>query len=131
MIEKITSKDFWYKKLYEQCFNKPDVWMQNIGEKNYYAYHIERKAFIIIQSISIDEAEIISIGVHPDFRRSGFALKLLTFILKDFYKVFLEVNETNYSAINLYEKIGFKPISIRKGYFGKCSAIVMGYYNPQ
>ena len=47
----------------------------------------------------------------------------------DFYDdleyILLEVNEKNDSAINLYKKIGFYLINIRKKYYGNEDALIM------
>ena len=46
----------------------------------------------------------------------------------DFYHsndITLEVNHTNLIAINLYKKYGFKPVSVRKNYYGSSDAILM------
>ena len=40
-------------------------------------------------------------------------------------KLFLEVNENNAAALNLYKKAGFKAISRRANYYGKAAAMVM------
>jgi len=72
-----------------------------------------------IFSMPIDEAEIIQICVLDKYRRMGFANKLFDkFVLENKpKKMFLEVNKNNVSAINLYSKLGFNQIAIRKSYY--------------
>lgn len=58
-------------------------------------------------------AQILSIGIHPSYRRRGFAKALLVQGLKDLKKegviaVKLEVRPENTAALNLYGGLGFK-----------------------
>lgn len=53
---------------------------------------------------------IYSVFTAPEHRRRGFARALLQLILKELPKstlVFLEVNDTNIAAVNLYTSLGF------------------------
>lgn len=72
--------------------------------------------------------EIINIVVDLDYRRKGIAISLINYVI-DFYDdleyILLEVNEKNDSAINLYKKIGFYLINIRKKYYGNEDALIM------
>ena len=72
--------------------------------------------------------EIINIVVDLDYRRKGIAISLINYVI-DFYNdleyILLEVNEKNDSAINLYKKIGFYLINIRKKYYGNEDALIM------
>ena len=80
-------------------------------------------------SISYEQADILSVCVNYDFRKRGIAFELMH-KLTDFLKsknvleVFLEVEENNSSAINLYKKLGFTQISKRKNYYGDKSALI-------
>lgn len=68
------------------------------------------------------EAELLTIAVHPDFRRQGIAQKLLS-KLHRFAKssgaedVFLEVSDGNSGAKALYEKNGYSTQGMRKNYY--------------
>jgi len=69
-----------------------------------------------------DEAEILNIAVHPEFRRKGIASALLRAALDEFLRsavarVFLELRESNLPARGLYERHGFVPSGHRKGYY--------------
>ncbi|MCD7780484.1 MAG: ribosomal protein S18-alanine N-acetyltransferase [Candidatus Gastranaerophilales bacterium] len=70
----------------------------------------------------IDEAHITSIAVHPDYRRKKLAHVLLIKMIEDCYKnmvkyITLEVRESNFPAIMLYEKFLFESIGMRKNYY--------------
>ena len=79
-----------------------------------------------------DEVHILNLACHPAFRKQGIASALLEHSLlfsctMEVKKTFLEVRESNYAALSLYKKYGFKPIGIRKGYYSDTheDAIVM------
>lgn len=78
-----------------------------------------------------DSADVMMIATAINFRRRGVAEKLLTVameILKKqgVRKLMLEVKEGNIGAIELYKKLGFLQISIRKKYYlGLYDAIIM------
>jgi ribosomal-protein-alanine N-acetyltransferase len=69
-----------------------------------------------------DEAEILNIAVHRDFRRKGVASALLLAALTEFRssaiaRVFLELRESNLPALTLYNRHGFLPSGRRKAYY--------------
>lgn len=80
--------------------------------------------------IILDEAELMNIVVKKDFRNCGIGAILLKNIIKkarelEIKKIYLEVNDTNLPAINLYKKFNFKQIGIRKKYYGNNNGILM------
>jgi ribosomal-protein-alanine N-acetyltransferase len=75
-----------------------------------------------------DEAELLNLGVAPEFRRKGVATALLDALTAAAAgDIFLEVAEPNTSAIALYSKSGWEPVAIRRGYYqsGRIDAVVM------
>ncbi len=84
----------------------------------------------IVYRVIIDEAEIITIGVHPDARRSGIAAAMLGIMENDLKKrgvknIFLEVAENNTPAIGLYQQNGFVKCGKRPKYYDGIDAILM------
>lgn len=84
----------------------------------------------IVWRVVADEAEIITIGVHPDARGSGIASAMLTLVEQDVKKrggkkIFLEVAEDNLPARRLYEGNGYMQIGIRPKYYDGIDAIMM------
>ena len=80
--------------------------------------------------VILDEANIMNIVVKKDFRNCGIGAILLKNIIKkarklEIKKIYLEVNDTNLPAINLYKKFNFKQIGIRKKYYGNNNGILM------
>ncbi|MCU0226564.1 MAG: GNAT family N-acetyltransferase [Bryobacterales bacterium] len=75
------------------------------------------------------EAELLNIAVHSAFRRRGLAEALIRrLFLFSPGNWFLEVRQSNASAIHLYEKIGFSRLGTRPRYYSDSGedAIVMG-----
>ena len=84
----------------------------------------------IVWRATLDEAEIITIGVHPDARRSGIAAAMLGIMAADLKKrgvkhIFLEVAADNVAARALYEQDGFVQIGVRPKYYDGVDAILM------
>ena len=70
----------------------------------------------------VDEAHLGTIAIHPDYRETGVGKTLLASILLSaiddgMLTGFLEVRESNRSAINMYKSIGFEIDGIRKAYY--------------
>ena len=84
----------------------------------------------IVWRAAADEAEIITLCVRPQMRRSGIGSAMLALMKKDLRKknvrkIFLEVAADNLPAIGLYEKNGFAKIGARRGYYDGIDAVVM------
>lgn len=84
----------------------------------------------IVYRATLDEAELITIGVHPDARRGGIAATMIELMVRDLVargvkKVFLEVAENNHSARALYERHGFTVVGRRPKYYDGIDAILM------
>lgn len=76
--------------------------------------------FILCQGDG-EEAEIITIATHGEFRRQGVAQALLDGAFERTEVMFLEVAEDNVAARRLYEKNGFQTVGIRKKYYKRSS----------
>lgn len=85
--------------------------------------------FIVWRTVA-DEAEVITIGVHPDARGDGIATAMLTLMEHETKKagaktIFLEVSAENAPAIALYKKCGFIQNGRRPKYYDGVDAILM------
>ncbi len=85
--------------------------------------------FIVYRPV-LDEAEIITIGVAPNARRTGIAAAMLGIVENELRrggikKVFLEVAENNTPARALYEQNGYCEIGRRPKYYDGIDAILM------
>lgn len=91
-------------------------------------YVIIKDIAFIAYSIYYDRAEIDYIYVCDNYRKRGYASKLLEFVINKVNtldNITLEVNVTNIKAIRLYEKYGFKIATKREKYYGKDDAYLM------
>lgn len=82
---------------------------------------LEVGGFALAQ-VAADEAEILTIGVRPDWQRHGIATRLVEGLKRasknaGAASLYLDVAETNAAAIGLYAKAGFKEVGRRKGYY--------------
>ena len=136
MIKKLTSNNIDY---IEQIFNlEKEIFKSSAFSKSYlntlikgdnsfiYVYLIDNKVcgYLMILD-SIDVYEILAIAAVEEYRNKGIAQELLDKIkTKD---IFLEVRESNKTAINFYKKNNFKEIRIRKNYYSEPTenAIIM------
>lgn len=69
-----------------------------------------------------EEAQVNNIAVHPDFRRLGIGETVLKQVIelvkfRGGRLITLEVRPSNTAALNLYRKLGFKMMGVRKGYY--------------
>ena len=70
--------------------------------------------------IVCNEANIINMAIKSSRQREGLGSLLLGYVLNQLpinSSAFLEVKEGNLSAINLYKRLGFNVISLRKKYY--------------
>jgi [ribosomal protein S18]-alanine N-acetyltransferase len=91
-----------------------------------------RPTGFIIGRRAADEAEILNLAVSSSSRRQGQAKALVERMLVAFHqhsvvKVFLEVRESNSAAIALYEKLGFRRVGLRPGYYREPSESALLY----
>ena len=97
-------------------------------------FHVKHLIGYVIFQVSSFEADIVYIGVHPNYRRQGVATRLLN--CKCFtcnipengigqFKIFLEVETENFSALSFYKAQGFEIVSVRKKYLKGKDAYLM------
>lgn len=87
-----------------------------------------------IMSVAIGECHILNICVHPDYQRQGLGRGMVEFLL-DFARqkkarvALLEVRISNTAAYQLYTRLGFDEIGLRKSYYpardGREDAIIL------
>ncbi|MEG1447939.1 MAG: ribosomal protein S18-alanine N-acetyltransferase [Oscillospiraceae bacterium] len=85
----------------------------------------------------IDEGYITNIAVSKEYQRKGVAKKLMKSLFqygreKDMSFISLEVRTSNLTAINFYEKSGFKTVGTRKNFYKAPTedAHIMTVYRP-
>jgi len=76
----------------------------------------------VIVSRHVDAWHVMNVAVDEPFRRQGLAQRMLEAVFKetasdDTRGYTLEVRVSNHGAIRLYERLGFQPTGIRRGYY--------------
>ncbi len=93
-------------------------------------------AGFILLRVTMDEAEILTLAVRPENRRTGYGQALLNAALayvrqENVTRCFLEVAVDNTAAISLYGRSGFVTCGRRKEYYqreyGQIDALMMEY----
>ena len=108
---------------FKDCWNSSQ-YASSFDEGRFFGFIIkdgEEKLGFITYTLGAYDADIESVYVFSESRKKGVGFALLQRAIEDLAKkvekIFLEVRKNNLSAINLYEKCGFKQISIRKKYY--------------
>lgn len=73
--------------------------------------------FVLIQD-TLDHQDVLLLAVDPLYRRQGIARSLLQTLFPLKKPLFVEVEDTNTDAMNLYQTLGFQPIGGRHNYYG-------------
>lgn len=117
-------------ELSQEAFDYGSPWqvaqfLADIENPSSYYLLVEKESKIVaylIFHLVLDEAEVINIATIPAYKGKNAAQELLSQGLSKMAFlgiriVFLDVRETNYPAIGLYLKVGFKEIGRRKAYY--------------
>lgn len=90
--------------------------------------------FILVQDLG-EAADILTLAVEPDWRRRGVALGLVEAGARAMHargagRLLLDVRADNTAALGLYQRMGFAPDGVRRGYYrgedgGVCDAVLM------
>lgn len=116
-IEKLSFSVPWSKNsfLYELLENERAV------------YLVAKDSFQITTGyigmwVVFDEGHITNVAIHPQFRQRGIAQKLIQGLIetskdRGVKHLTLEVRRSNLAAQNLYQKLGFVHMGIRRKYY--------------
>ena len=127
----ITKEDLPFLcRLEERLFSDPWSenallsWLDQSGAKGYLLKEDGVPLAYALFQGACGEGELLRCGVVPERKRQGLAFALLSFALEDakkesFSRIFLEVRSENLPAKNLYEKLGFGLLGMRKNYYQK------------
>lgn len=119
------------ENLHKQCFpHKPWSAAEFADLKKSGCDIIASQNGFIVYRVVSDEAEIITIGVAPNARRTGIAAAMLGIAEGDAKrrgatKMFLEVAADNSPARALYTNAGYTEIGTRPKYYDGVDAIMM------
>ena len=114
-LEKACFSDPWPESvLSNELENELSLWLVAKDKDTVLGY-------IGSQSV-LDEADMMNIAVHPDFRRQGVARALILALIGELKKrgsrcLTLEVRASNDPARALYESLGFAHVGSRRNYY--------------
>jgi len=110
------------------CFSDP--WSENsvryelTNPLSYWLVALDgdRVAGYVGSQTVLDEADMMNIAVHPDFRRQGIARSMVETLVaelkeKNVRSLTLEVRVSNGPAISLYHQMGFVQVGRRPNYY--------------
>lgn len=112
--ENLSLQNPWSKRIFSDCLRSGyECWV--LATRDRIVAHG-------VLSIGADEAHVLTICVHPDFRRQGYGKRMLRHLLDKAAKngaqeCFLEVRPSNKVAISLYLSMGFVQVGERRQYY--------------
>lgn len=116
-------------KIEAQVYPRPwssALFLQEIARKSDRHYMVARHAGQVVGYAGMmtagPEAHITTIAVDPEVHRQGIGMKMMialadTAIERHCRSISLEVRKSNSGAQRLYERFGFQPVGIRRGYY--------------
>ena len=126
MIINYTDNYYEYLSNNIKEFNIDYLKKENPFLKNYIFLKNNEPIGLISYSLIYDRIELEYIWVHIEHRKKGIASKLMDIMIdEDVKNITLEVNVKNKGAIKLYEKYGFRIVSVREKYYGNDDAYLM------
>jgi len=119
-------------RLHGACF--ADAWSETtlaelLASPGVFAFLADGgEGFVLARAVA-GEAEILSIGVVPAFRRKGIGRRLLSAAAieakrRGAERLFLEVASDNSPALALYRRAGFVKVGRRTGYYHRAAGAV-------
>ena len=114
-IEKLCFSDPWSEKsVASELENRLSLWLV--------AMDGDRIAGYVGSQSVLDEADMMNVAVHPDYRRQGIGRDLVLALAEALQKkgirgLMLEVRQSNAPAIALYKQLGFGQVGLRPNYY--------------
>ena len=108
---------------------KNPYWSQNMifevlankTDKRLWIYEVDNDVVgFIIDMRHKNEISLLNIAIHKYLQGMGHGLKMLKKYIKSLpgkCSIYLEVNKNNIKALNMYAKLNFEKLSIRKSYY--------------
>lgn len=114
-LDRLSFSQPWPKSAFVNELNAP-------YSRSWVAEHEGNIIGMIVIWLTLDEAHIATLAIHPDFRRQGIARQLIIHTLRAAWKegaryAFLEVRRSNHAAQALYQSLGFVQSGERPHYY--------------
>ena len=95
--------------------------LANKTDKRLWIYEVDNDVVgFIIDMRHKNEISLLNIAIHKYLQGMGHGLKMLRKYIKSLpgkCSIYLEVNKNNIKALNMYAKLNFEKVSIRKSYY--------------
>ena len=114
-LEKICFNDPWSENsIASELGNRLSHWLVALDGEKVVGY--------VGSQTVLGETDMMNIAVHPDYRKQGIATELIETLIqvlkeRGSHSLMLEVRESNDPAKELYSKMGFELVGIRKNYY--------------
>ena len=114
-LDSVAFNGFWSHQQWHNELSNPEIICFGIMDSS-------NLLALVTGQVVVDELQLSTLAVHPEFRRKGFGrLLLLTLLVearfKGAIKATLEVSSENIAARALYKSLGFETIGSRNGYY--------------
>lgn len=113
-------------RLFAEVWDEPSVrsLLDHPASTAFVAFDGQSKSVVgfVLGQLAADEAEVLSIGVAPDWQRLGLGRRLVDGLARavkraEGNRLYLEVAADNSAALALYRGCGFKETGKRKAYY--------------
>ena len=116
----------WSKEQYSEAYN----------DNNYVffgCFDNEKLLSFLVANESTDDVNILMLATSENNKNNGYAKSLIeylqSYVKKQSKTLSLEVKENNSPAINLYTKLEFKVVYVRKHYYKDGQNAIIMFYN--
>lgn len=116
----------WSNEQYTEAYN----------DNNYVflgCFDNEKLLSFLVANESTDDVNILMLATSENNKNNGYAKSLIeylqSYVKKQSKTLSLEVKENNLSAINLYTKLEFKVVYVRKHYYKDGQNAIIMFYN--
>jgi [ribosomal protein S18]-alanine N-acetyltransferase len=132
--EDAASVEIVEKASFGMPWSRQSFWEAAVNKDAYYLLALEENEIIGYAGtwLVADEAHIMNVAIAPVHRNMGLGRKMMVELIrvvkeKGITAMTLEVRPSNTVARKLYEKMGFKSVGLRKGYYedNKEDAMIM------
>lgn len=116
----------WSNEQYSEAYN----------DNNYVflgCFDNEKLLSFLVANESTDDVNILMLATSENNKNNGYAKSLIeylqSYVKKQSKTLSLEVKENNLTAINLYTKLEFKVVYVRKHYYKDGQNAIIMFYN--
>lgn len=105
-------------------WSRQSFWEEVANDKTYYLLALDNDKIIgyVGAWLLLDEAHITNVAIMPEYRGRGIGTQMMVEFIRivkerGITAMTLEVRPSNKVALVLYDRLGFKSVGLRKGYY--------------